>query len=89
MSGAERSDVEVGHDDVVVPDSRIRVTHGGEPTPEQLAALTVVLTAGSGGPAVSAGPPAPPAWAQAALLEGIGARIVEEPAHLRSLHAVT
>jgi hypothetical protein len=79
---------EVARDDVVVAGSRVRITHGGEPTDEQLAALTVVLTA----VAHQAAPPAPaqpPAWAQAALLEGIGARIVEEPAHLRSLHAVS
>jgi hypothetical protein len=79
---------EVARDEVVVAGSRVRITHGGEPTAEQLAALTVVLTAGRGS-AVPAGSTLPPAWAQAALLEGIGARIVEEPAHLRSLHAVS
>jgi hypothetical protein len=88
VSGPERSDAEVAHDDVVVPRSRVRITHGGAPTVEQLAALTVVLTAASGR-AEPAGAPVPPAWAQAALLERVGARIVEEPAHLRSLHAVT
>jgi hypothetical protein len=80
------ADTEVA--DVGRPGSRIRITRGGEPSPAQLAALTVVLTA-AGGQAVPAGPPTPPAWSHAALLEGIGARIVEEPAHLRSLHAVT
>jgi hypothetical protein len=89
VSGVERSSGEVAHDDVAPGSGRIRVTHGGAPTPEQLAALTVVLTTLRGAHAVPTEPPTPPAWAQAALLEGIGARIVEEPAHLRSLHAVT
>jgi hypothetical protein len=79
---------EVAHHDVVVAGSRVRITRGGEPTPEQLAAMTVVLAAGSGS-AAPAGTMLPPAWAQAALLEGIGARIVEEPAHLRSLPGVS
>jgi hypothetical protein len=89
VSGVERSGGEAAHDDVALGSSRIRVTHGGMPDPEQLAALTVVLTAVRGAHATPTEPPTPPAWAQAALLEGIGARIVEEPAHLRSLHAVT
>jgi hypothetical protein len=79
---------EVADHDVVVAGSRMRITRGGEPTLEQLAALTVVLTAG-GGSAAPAGSTPPPAWAQAALLEGIGGRIVEEPAHLRSLPAIS
>lgn len=55
------------------PTTRVVVTGGGTPTPEQLAALTVVL---------SAARPAPPAprgtdrsgWERAALLEGVGFR---------------
>jgi hypothetical protein len=78
---------EVAGEDVAGTGNVLRVTRGGDVTPEELAALAVVFTAASG-QAASVQPAGPPAWAQAALLEGIGARIVEEPAHLRSLDGV-
>lgn len=62
---------------------RLEIRRGGAPPPEQLAALVAVLTARPAGPA--AGPAAGTgmaAWARAALAEGIGARIVAEPADL-------
>jgi hypothetical protein len=65
---------------------RLVVTAGGTPTDEELAALTVVLTAGFG--AAPAAAVQPPAWARAALLEGVGGPLVDEPAKLRSLSAL-
>lgn len=62
---------------------RLEVHRGGTPPPEQLAAVVAVLTARRAAPASA--PPTGAAmapWARAALLEGIGARIVEEPADL-------
>lgn len=58
------------------PDTpRYVVTGGGEPTPEQLAALAVAMTpvavpADDDGPASGAAS----AWAHAALMEGVGHR---------------
>jgi hypothetical protein len=52
---------------------RYVITGGGEPSPEELAALTVALT-----PVVTDGPAsgadAPPAWVRAALMENVGRR---------------
>ena len=58
---------------------QVRVTSGGVPGPEQLAALVLALTPGGGpDPAdeVDADPGVPtvPAWTRAALLEGVGGR---------------
>lgn len=58
--------------------SRFVITHGGEPGPEQLAALVIALT-----PSVDAATSTrPPAWRQAALLEGIGGARVLTPGDL-------
>lgn len=67
----------------------LAVTRGGEPTPAQLAALTVALHAVRRPAVADDRPPLQPAWTRAALLEGIGARIVEEPSQLTRLRAVS
>jgi hypothetical protein len=67
----------------------LAVTGGGVPTPQQLAALTVALAAVRPAATADDRPPLQPAWTRAALLEGIGARIVEDPSHLTRLRAVS
>jgi hypothetical protein len=64
------------------PSLALRVIGGGEPTPEELAAVLVALT-----PASSEDEPEPtasstPAWTRAAMLEGIGGRPAASPADL-------
>lgn len=62
----------------------LRVTGGGEPTAEQLAALVVALTPVTGDHEPRRGP-AP--WLRAAMIEGIGGRPPTSPADLDvSLH---
>lgn len=61
---------------------RIEVTGGGHLRDEELAALAVALTPTGGGeppPTVGHGIPA---WAQAALLEGVGLRTPTRPSDL-------
>jgi hypothetical protein len=72
-----------GDDTTDVP--RLVITGGGEPTPDELAALVVALTPTTG--ADPAGPPAPtvPAWTRAALLEGTGGSQVASPGGLEGL----
>lgn len=58
---------------------QVRVTSGGVPGPEQLAALVLALTPGGGPDPVDdgdtdAGTVTVPAWTRAALLEGVGGR---------------
>ncbi|WP_052666130.1 hypothetical protein [Nitriliruptor alkaliphilus] len=67
-----------------VPTARIEVTGGGVPTHAELAALTVALTPVAG-PDVTTGVDAvvgTPAWARAALLEGVGHRTPTRPSDL-------
>lgn len=65
------------------PASRIHVVGGGVPSHAELAALTVALTPVAG-PDASAGDAVEPtpAWARAALLEGVGHRIPTRPSDL-------
>jgi hypothetical protein len=70
-----------------VPD--LAITRGGVPSPEQLAALTVALSATRPAGTADDRPPLQPAWTRAALLEGIGARIVEDPSQLTRLPAIS
>jgi hypothetical protein len=64
--------------------TRVEITGGGTPTPEQLAALVVALT-----PAAGAAPAAPadvvPAWKRAALREGTGGPRTAVPGELEDL----
>lgn len=54
----------------------IVVTGGGEPTPEQVAALVIALApvAGDGGDGDAAPDEVPRGWRRAALIEGVGGR---------------
>jgi hypothetical protein len=65
---------------LVTPTARIEVTGGGDPGPAVLAALTVALTP-TGGSADGPGDRTP-AWARAALLEGVGHRTPTRPSDL-------
>jgi hypothetical protein len=78
VSGSEH---EAGRADLVID-------RGGDPSPEELAALTVALTALGAAAAGPAADPLPPAWTRAALLEGVGARIVAAPGDLPGLPGV-
>lgn len=56
--------------------TRFEITGGGEPSPEELAALVIALTP----VAVDGdGPAAPPGWLRASLHEGVGARPAVAP----------
>jgi hypothetical protein len=68
-----------------VPTPRIEVRGGGAPTAEQLAALVVALTPTGGDAGASEPAPAIPAWAAAALREGVGGTTILEPGDLREL----
>jgi hypothetical protein len=59
----------------------LQLVGGGEPTPEELAAVLVALTP-VGGDDGGDGSPATPAWTRAAMLEGIGGRPAASPADL-------
>lgn len=65
---------------------RIVVTAGGEPTPQELAALVVALTpvrvSGGAGPEEPTRQEGMPPWQRAALLEGCGLRAVASPSDL-------
>ena len=52
----------------------IVVTGGGEPTPEQLAALAIALTPVAGDDGDAAPDNVPRGWRRAALIEGVGGR---------------
>jgi hypothetical protein len=52
--------------------ARIEVVGGGRVTAEHLAVLAVALTPTGGDGGDDRQPPGPPAWARAALLEGVG-----------------
>jgi hypothetical protein len=54
------------------PTGRIEVVGGGRVTAEHLAALAVALTPTGGDGGDDRRPPGPPAWARAALVEGVG-----------------
>jgi hypothetical protein len=71
--------------DLQPPAVRVEVRGGGTPTPEQLAALVVVLAPSGGPDGLDEGPPALPAWTAAALREGVGGAQVLAPADLREL----
>ena len=58
----------------------LRVLAGGEPTPEELAAIVVALTPTGGGGAQTSRGPAP--WLRAAMVEGVGGRPPTSPADL-------
>lgn len=61
------------------PPLAMRVLGGGEPTPEQLAAVLVTLTPAEDG---DDGPARTAAWTRAALIEGVGGRPPTSPADL-------
>lgn len=63
------------------PPLALRVVGGGEPTPQELAAVLVALTPTGGGGSTSA-PDRTPAWTRAAMLEGVGGRPAASPADL-------
>ena len=52
----------------------IVVTGGGEPTPEQLAAVVLALTPVAGPDQAPEPDPVPRGWRRAALIEGVGGR---------------
>ena len=56
----------------------LRIVHGGQPGPEELAALVLALTP----VAAAAAPPCEPAWARASRLEGTEARVLVRPSDL-------
>lgn len=62
---------------------RYVVVGGGDPTPEQIAALAVALTPVA---TPQQEPVATPAWLRAGLYEGVGLGIFSSPAEL-DLHA--
>lgn len=66
-------------DDATADTPRYVVVGGGEPSAEQLAALTVALT-----PVVVVGEstPEPSGWVRAGLLEAVGGRPFASPAEL-------
>lgn len=66
----------------VLPPDRIEVVGGGRPSDEQLAALAVALTPVGGQPPPPAVGDGVPAWARAALLEGVGLRTPTRPSDL-------
>lgn len=56
----------------------LRIVHGGQPGPEQLAALVLALT-----PVAAAGPPpSEPAWGRAFRLEATGGARLVRPSDL-------
>ena len=63
---------------------RIEVSRGGAPTSEQIAAVSVALTAASGARHDGTDTAAPrlTGWQQAALVEGVGVRRIAERADL-------
>jgi hypothetical protein len=63
------------------PPLALQVVGGGEPTPEELAAVLVALTP-AGGDGGGDGGPTTPAWTRAAMLEGVGGRPAASPADL-------
>lgn len=69
-------------DEVPAPNARIEVVGGGAVSAEELAAVVVALTPVGGGDP-SPGPAGPPAWARAALLEGVGYRMPTRPSDLQ------
>ena len=62
------------------PAPALRVLAGGEPTPEELAAIVVALTPTGGGNDQRKRGPAP--WLRAAMIEGVGGRPPTSPADL-------
>lgn len=64
------------------PAARIEVVGGGVPSAAELAALTVALTPLGGADPDGAEVREAPAWARAALLEGIGHRRPSRPSDL-------
>ena len=82
MSGAE--DVNpVTPEDGSLP--RYVVVDGGEPTPEQLAAIAVALTPVAV-PTDDGRPSRPPAWLRAALAEAVGGRPMTTAEDLQELN---
>jgi hypothetical protein len=69
-------------DDVPTPAARIEVVGGGVVSADELAAVVVALTPVGGGEDTP-GPVGPPAWARAALLEGVGHRTPTRPSDLQ------
>jgi hypothetical protein len=63
-----------------VPAPALRVVAGGQPTPEELAALVVALTPTGGGDTQTSRGPTP--WLRAAMIEGVGGRPPTSPADL-------
>ncbi|MDX1511438.1 MAG: acyl-CoA carboxylase subunit epsilon [Nitriliruptorales bacterium] len=59
----------------------IRIVGGGEPTAEELAALTIALDALIDQSAEDAGGDAQSGWVLAALREGVGGPLVTAPPH--------
>jgi len=56
----------------------LRIVHGGQPGPKELAALVLALT-----PVAASGPPrAEPAWGRAFRLEGTGGPMLVRPTDL-------
>ena len=64
--------------------ARIRVVSGGEPTPEELAALTVALQPVAVETSSDEQPRA--SWGEAALLEGVGFRPFHSSVDLERYH---
>jgi hypothetical protein len=62
------------------PAPALRVLAGGQPTPEELAALVVALTPTGGADPQGRSGPAP--WLRAAMIEGVGGRPPTSPADL-------
>jgi hypothetical protein len=67
------------------PTTRIAVVGGGPVPAEHLAALVVALTPTGGDGPADPEPPGPPAWARAALLEGVGLPRPTRPSDLRRI----
>jgi hypothetical protein len=65
------------------PTARIEVVGGGQVPAEHLAALAVALTPTGGDGTGDPQQPGPPAWARAALLEGVGLPRPTRPSDLR------
>lgn len=74
-------------DDVTTtgPTARIEVVDGGRVRSEHLAAIVVALTPTGGDPAPDRRPAGPPAWARAAILEGVGLPRPTRPSDLRRI----
>jgi hypothetical protein len=65
------------------PTARIEVVGGGPVSAEHLAAVVVALTPTAGADVATPAPTGPPAWARAALLEGVGMLPPTRPSDLQ------